>query len=95
MLVFEDYVFYVLEKFLKIVLKNLLENVWKYNENEEVVVQLSCMESIMYYIFWMEDNGIGILKEYDEYVFKMFKCLYDWEQYIGSGLGLFIVKKLV
>lgn len=94
-LAFEDYALYVPEKPLKIVLKNLLENAWKYNENEEAVVQLSCTESTTHYIFRMEDNGIGIPKEYDEYVFKMFKRLHDREQYTGSGLGLSIVKKLV
>ncbi|WP_350179299.1 ATP-binding protein [Phaeodactylibacter sp.] len=94
-LAFEDHALYVPEKPLKIVLKNLLENAWKYNENEEAVVQLSCTESTTHYTFRMEDNGIGIPKEYDEYVFKMFKRLNDREQYTGSGLGLSIVKKLV
>jgi signal transduction histidine kinase len=94
-LAFKDHALYVPEKPLKIVLKNLLENAWKYNENEEAVVQLSCTENTTHYTFRMEDNGIGISTEYDEYVFKMFKRLHNREQYTGSGLGLSIVKKLV
>ena len=94
-LLFEDLTLHVPEKPLKIVLRNLLDNALKYNENEAAIVRLRCTESTTHYTFRMEDNGIGIPAEYEEYVLKMFKRLHDREQYTGSGLGLSIVKKLV
>ncbi|MCR9099325.1 MAG: ATP-binding protein [bacterium] len=83
------------DKLLKIVLKNLFENAWKYNQNEVARIELSCAESATHYTFRVADNGIGIPAEYDNYVFNMFKRLHAREEYTGSGLGLSIVKKLV
>ena len=41
------------------------------------------------------DNGIGIKKEYKDYVFEPFRRLQNRGKYKGTGLGLAICKKIV
>lgn len=80
---------------LKLILKNLIENGIKYNESVPAKVQVSCSETSEFYEFIVADNGIGIEKEFRDYVFRMFKRLHNRGKYPGSGLGLPICKKIV
>ncbi len=43
----------------------------------------------------IQDNGIGIAKEYQRDVFKMFKRLHSRQKYEGTGIGLAVCKKIV
>ena len=80
---------------LFIVLKNLIENGLKYNENESPQVIISHMVAGNEYIFSLEDNGIGINPEYHDKIFEMYKRLQKKEGMEGTGLGLASCKKII
>ena len=41
----------------------------------------------------MEDNGIGIAREYQDRIFLPFERLHTSDEYPGTGIGLAIVKR--
>jgi signal transduction histidine kinase len=42
---------------------------------------------------WIEDNGIGIEREFHEKIFGLFERLHASHAFPGTGLGLAIVRK--
>ena len=79
---------------LFIVIKNLIENGIKYNENKVPHIQIEGKETSSQYCIFFKDNGIGIEKEYFDKIFILFKRLNNRTQYEGSGMGLNIAQKL-
>jgi len=86
---------YANEGLLFSVFKNLIENGITYNESGAPVICINYTARGQAYIFSINDNGIGIPKEYQETIFKMFKRLQNKEKYEGTGMGLANCKKII
>nr|WKN34072.1 GAF domain-containing sensor histidine kinase [Tunicatimonas sp. TK19036] len=82
---------------LKHILVNLGTNAVKYNNKDEGYVRMSGTETDTHYIFQVQDNGSGIEEKQFTTIFQMFSTLglKDRFNQQGSGLGLFMVKRLV
>jgi signal transduction histidine kinase len=82
---------------LRIIFNNLISNAIRYsNSNEEsasIRINATYNEIDDEYIVTIEDNGIGIDKEYLPKIFDMFFKTDDKGK--GSGLGLYITKEAV
>ncbi|MBW2937995.1 GHKL domain-containing protein [Aureisphaera sp. CAU 1614] len=79
------------------ILLNLVDNAFKFNAVGAIKVQVSFFETTDYYIFTVEDNGMGIPKEKQDDVFEIFKTggIKDLNRKEGTGIGLATVKNLV
>lgn len=80
---------------LEIILSNLISNAFKYTPEGGKVV-LSIHETAHEVVFTVEDNGIGIKKEFQERVFdRFFQVDSSQTTSSGDGIGLSFVKHLV
>ena len=75
--------------------QNLINNGLKYNESVTPTVTLSSEWQGRNFVFKISDNGIGILPQYREQVFGMFRRLHSSAQYEGSGIGLAFCQRIV
>ncbi|HEY9694077.1 MAG TPA: PAS domain S-box protein [Oculatellaceae cyanobacterium] len=82
------------EKLLHHILTNLLSNALKYSpDGKDVEFELSCHSQQA--IFKIKDHGIGIPCEAHEKLFESFQRAKNVGNIQGTGLGLFITKKMV
>lgn len=78
------------------IFQNLIGNALKFRcPDRPPRIRIGAQQSRQGCTFFVEDNGIGIDKQYDERIFQMFQRLHDRETYEGSGIGLTIAKKIV
>lgn len=81
-------------KNLKSIFFNLISNAIKYRSHERIPeVGIRIGRDNEYIVVSVSDNGIGFNPNDKEKVFEMFKRLHDHVE--GSGVGLYIVKKIV
>jgi len=81
---------------LKLIIENLLDNAVRYiKEKGEVKINLVKKDSHFY--FGIKDNGVGIPKEDQKYIFQKFFRSSNILKYKtqGTGLGLYITKSLI
>ncbi len=79
-----------------LVIENLLDNAIRYiKEKGQVEIKLEKREKNLY--FEIKDNGVGIPKEDQKYIFQKFFRSENVMRYQtqGSGLGLYITKSIV
>ncbi len=78
------------------VFQNLISNAIKFNNKQKpkikVYIKKSRAENT---VFIIEDNGIGIEKEFINQIFIPFKKLHSTDVYPGTGIGLSICKKII
>ena len=81
---------------LKQLLQNLITNGIKFSKPGVIpTVTINCKEKKDYWQFEVKDNGIGISKEFNDKIFKLFQRLHTSSEYKGTGIGLTLCKKIV
>ena len=85
-------------KKIRQILNNLISNSLKYSE-VNTVVKLSIKEMKVMgaeqFVFVVEDNGIGMSKEFLEKIFEPYSREETKKHVVGTGLGMPIVKNLI
>ncbi|WP_324025299.1 ATP-binding protein [Maribacter sp. BPC-D8] len=88
---------------------NLLSNSIKYSKADvppvitietEVIKKAKSIDSSLsntkeYVQITITDNGIGFEDQFSEKIFEVFQRLHSKQEYVGTGIGLAIVKKIV
>jgi len=75
--------------------RNLITNAIKYNDKSSRWIEIGCTKE-QEKTFYVRDNGIGIRKEHQDSIFRIFKRLHGRDKFGGgTGLGLTVVKKIV
>lgn len=81
---------------IKSVFLNLISNALKYQqEGKRPVISISSKSLDDYLQITVEDNGIGIEKQYFKKIFDIFGRLHSKTEYSGTGLGLALCKKVI
>jgi light-regulated signal transduction histidine kinase (bacteriophytochrome) len=75
--------------------QNLIINAIKFRGEEPPKIKVGVRKTENNWKFYVQDNGIGIEKEYFERIFGIFQRLHTREEYDGSGIGLAICKRIV
>ena len=73
--------------------QNLMSNGIKFIDKEKGYVKINVEDIGSHYKFSIEDNGIGIDKEYHSKIFKVFQSVNKRED--STGIGLSIVQKII
>lgn len=81
---------------LKVALKNLLENAWKYTSKvPQPRIELGMFDQQGKKVFFVRDNGVGFdMKDADK-LFKPFERLHDGNEFAGTGIGLATVQRII
>jgi PAS domain S-box-containing protein len=80
---------------MSLLFQNLISNAIKFKGSETPVINIKCEDAETQWRFSVEDNGIGIEKQYADRVFVIFQRLHTRQKYPGSGIGLAVCKKIV
>jgi light-regulated signal transduction histidine kinase (bacteriophytochrome) len=75
--------------------QNLIGNALKFRSHEKTVVDVSVRQEGEHWLFAVHDNGIGFDMQFSDRIFLIFQRLHAKENYIGSGIGLAVCKKIV
>jgi signal transduction histidine kinase len=75
--------------------QNLIANAIKFRSGPGPRIVVSAEAEDGYWRFAVQDDGIGIAKEYFDRIFVMFQRLHSRSAYPGTGIGLAICKKIV
>ncbi len=76
--------------------QNLIVNALKFHQQDKKnIIEVGSKRREKDWLFWVKDNGIGIAPEYHNRIFVLFKKLHNKSEYIGTGIGLALCKKIV
>ncbi len=74
--------------------QNFIANSIKYSINDPVI-HISAEKKEQYWIFHVNDNGMGIDPKHHDRIFRIFQRLHRMGDYDGTGIGLAICKRIV
>lgn len=80
---------------LEQLLRCLVSNAIKFNENENPQVAVAGAEVADGWWFWVQDDGIGLDTQFEDKLYGVFQRLNPRDEYPGTGIGLAIAKKIV
>jgi signal transduction histidine kinase len=79
---------------LQQIFQNLIGNAIKYRRDVPLRIHITAERVEGYWLFSVEDNGIGIGAEYRMQIFGIFKRLHTSRKYPGTGIGLAICQRI-
>ncbi|HRG88804.1 MAG TPA: ATP-binding protein [Chitinophagales bacterium] len=78
------------------VVVNLLSNAVKYSSRTpQAKVNVGCRTEDGNYVFYIKDNGAGFDMQYYDRLFGVFERLHSASEFDGTGVGLYLVKRIV
>ena len=77
------------------VLQNLIGNALKFRGQAPPCLHVSAVKEGQHWRFSVRDNGIGIDPQQAKRLFQIFQRLHTRAEYLGTGIGLAICKKIV
>jgi len=75
--------------------QNLIGNALKFRGEHPPTIHIGARPEAGRWVFWVQDDGIGIDPQYFERMFQVFQRLHTRKKYPGTGIGLAICKKIV
>jgi len=83
-------------RMIEVLMRNLLENAWKYTgRTEGGVIRVRAGEIDGQPAIEIEDNGVGFDPAHAERLFKAFNRLHRQDEFPGTGIGLATVERIV
>lgn len=84
-------------RLLEVVLDNLLGNAWKFtNHSHPARIEFGVSKETERPVFYIRDNGCGFaMPEDPERMFLPFQRFHSTDEYLGSGVGLATVKRIL
>jgi len=83
-------------RLLRLALKNLVRNAWKYTgKNERPFIEIGSFEKEGKRMYFVKDNGVGFNMAQKEKLFIPFQRLHTESDFPGTGIGLAIVERVI
>jgi light-regulated signal transduction histidine kinase (bacteriophytochrome) len=81
---------------LEILLRNLLENAWKYTSKcSDARIEMGVNFQDSKEVYFIKDNGVGFDMQYKDKLFQPFQRLHTSKDYAGTGIGLATAQRVV
>lgn len=81
---------------LRIALDNLIDNAWKFTNNEEeAIIEFGITAYDNETVFYVSDNGVGFDMDHADKIFDPFQRVHSGKDYPGTGIGLSIVQRII